>query len=498
MHGTKTTTASAPPTVALIDHTTDLVAVVRDGLVVASSPGLRELLRRPAADLHGTRWQELVHHGDHEVAASAGRVRLLDVDGIQHDCEVHARVRDDDGTVLVVLREVSSQLEVDRLAALLRRLTELANSASDLDDVLVAAVRDVRATLGWSHGRVVSFAPDGSVRASGPWDPAVPQHDAGDEGAIERARLTAAPVVDLVRRDDGDDQLVVVPVAAGVTVAAVLQFWTGEPRAVESPITSVLSNVGGQLGLVAARQADRRSIEAHEDELQRSNAELERFAYVASHDLQEPLRKVATACELLERRFADLLDDRPDARTYVEIAVDASRRMQTLIRDLLTYSRVGRGASEPEEVDLARVVDDVVAGMATTIDELDARIVVGPLPTVWASAPELHQVMGNLLGNALKYRGDEPPHVEVAATVPDGGLVEVTVTDNGIGIEPEYATQVFEVFRRLHRPDQYEGTGIGLSIVKRIVEHHGGRVWITTPPTGGTRMHLTLTQGTAL
>ncbi len=224
--------------------------------------------------------------------------------------------------------------------------------------------------------------------------------------------------------------------------------------------------------------------EAHEqlDEqaraLARSNAELEQFAYVASHDLQEPLRKVASFCQLIEQRYGDQLDER--GRQYVDFAVDGAKRMQQLINDLLAFSRVGRGAAEPPIVEGDVVLGQALASLAEAIDESGARIDAGPLPRVRAEPALLAAVFQNLIGNALKFRADgRAPHVEVAAHRRDGEWL-FTCVDDGIGIEPEYADRIFMIFQRLHPKDAYAGTGIGLAMCRKIVEYHGGRIWLDT------------------
>jgi signal transduction histidine kinase len=241
---------------------------------------------------------------------------------------------------------------------------------------------------------------------------------------------------------------------------------------------------------VAALQAARDELEHRALELQRSNAELEQFAYVASHDLQEPLRKVASFCQMLERRYADQLDDR--AREYIAFAVDGAKRMQDLINDLLAFSRVGRVGAGHREVPLGALLDGVRRDLGAAIEETGARVEVGDMPTVNGDPTLLAVVFRNLIGNAIKFRGDEPPRVVVSAAR-DGSVWDITVADNGIGIEPEYAERIFVIFQRLHTRDAYEGTGIGLALCRKIVEHHGGRIWLAAPGNGaGATFRFTL------
>jgi hypothetical protein len=227
-------------------------------------------------------------------------------------------------------------------------------------------------------------------------------------------------------------------------------------------------------------------------DLERSNRDLEQFAYVASHDLQEPLRKVSSFCQLLKRRYGGTLDERADQ--YIDFAVDGAQRMQRLINDLLAFSRVGRTTAAFEQVDLREIGLAAAAQLDTTRSELDGEILVGDLPRVQGDAALLRQLLLNLFGNGLKFhRPDVAPVVRVDARR-DGEHWEFAVADNGIGVEPEYAEKIFVIFQRLHGREVYAGTGIGLALVKKIVEFHGGRVWLGTEPRDepGTVIHFTL------
>jgi signal transduction histidine kinase len=225
-------------------------------------------------------------------------------------------------------------------------------------------------------------------------------------------------------------------------------------------------------------------------ELHRSNADLEQFAYVASHDLQEPLRKVASFCQMLQRRYAGQLDDR--AQQYIGFAVDGATRMQQLINDLLAFSRIGRMYDDRKPVDLDEVVGRVEDTLALTIEETGAEITRPALPTVPGDATLLTQLWQNLLGNAIKFRKpDVLPRVTVTVAE-DAEKYTFAVEDNGIGIEAEFADKIFVIFQRLHPRDVYSGTGIGLAICKKIVEHHGGQIHLDTSYTAGARLEFTL------
>jgi signal transduction histidine kinase len=240
---------------------------------------------------------------------------------------------------------------------------------------------------------------------------------------------------------------------------------------------------------LSATQETNEVLQARATELQRSNSELEQFAYVASHDLQEPLRKVASFSQLLQRRYAGQLDARADQ--YIEFAVDGAKRMQALINDLLAYSRVGRSDRELALVSSDAALTQARANLAEQIEETGATIETGHLPLVLAELPLLIAVFQNLLSNALKFSGGKPPRVVITVRR-DEPFWLFAFSDNGIGIEPEYAERIFVIFQRLHERSAYSGTGIGLSMTRKIIENFGGRIWLDTTVTEGTRFYFTL------
>lgn len=229
-------------------------------------------------------------------------------------------------------------------------------------------------------------------------------------------------------------------------------------------------------------------------ELKRSNGELEQFAYVASHDLQEPLRKVASFCQLLEKRYGDKLDER--GIEYIGYAVDGAKRMQVLINDLLSFSRVGRVGIKHTDVDLDAALDAAIANLGAAIEESNTEIVrpSQPLPRVVGDPTLLTMLWQNLIGNAIKFRHvDRQPRIVVDCELrADARQWLLTVSDNGIGIAEEFTDKVFVIFQRLHGRDVYPGTGVGLALVKKIIEYHDGTVRIDTTYTDGTRFEFTL------
>lgn len=224
-------------------------------------------------------------------------------------------------------------------------------------------------------------------------------------------------------------------------------------------------------------------------ELSRSNKELEQFAYVASHDLQEPLRMVASYTQLIAQRYRGKLD--ADADEFIHYAVDGATRMQAIINDLLALSRVSTRNTPFSKTDTKLALDKALANLRLVIGETGATIVCDSLPTLNADGSQFTQLFQNLIGNAIKFRGSNPPRIEIGAE-PRGGEWVFHVRDNGIGIAPEYFERIFLMFQRLHTQKEYPGTGIGLTICKKIVERHGGQMWIESEPGIGTTFYFTI------
>lgn len=225
------------------------------------------------------------------------------------------------------------------------------------------------------------------------------------------------------------------------------------------------------------------------DRLEQSNDRLRQFAYAASHDLQEPLRMVSSYLQLLEDRYNDDLD--PAAREFIEFAVDGADRMREMVQALLEYSRIEQRDQAFEPVDSGAVVEQVLADLRVQIEENEAELIIGDLPTVQADESQLEQLFQNLVSNALKYNENESPRVEIAAEQRNNHW-EFTITDNGIGIDPDHADRIFEVFNRLHNDEEYSGTGIGLALCQKIVEHHGGDIWVESERGEGSTFYFTI------
>jgi len=288
---------------------------------------------------------------------------------------------------------------------------------------------------------------------------------AGFALAVLLRRLVTRPVVDLAAE--------VRQVARGDYKHEIAVDGPPEVARLAHDVDAMRQQIVTDLALVRSAQED----------LTRSNRDLEQFAYVASHDLQEPLRKVASFCQLLQRRYAGQLDERADQ--YIAFAVDGAQRMQRLINDLLAFSRIGRVTNDFTDVDIEKVV-------ARIANEREGGVTWADLPTVRGDEALLTALLTNLVSNALKFRHpDRPPAVHVSARRVDGEW-EISCADNGIGIEPEFAEKIFVIFQRLHPKDVYPGTGIGLAVAKKIVEYHGGHIWLDPDRRDGTLIRFTL------
>jgi signal transduction histidine kinase len=286
-------------------------------------------------------------------------------------------------------------------------------------------------------------------------------------------------------------------VAKGDTYKQIVPDGPLELTALGRDVEAMRLQIANQLARAEEIQEELR---VRSEELARSNDDLQQFAYVASHDLSEPLRKVANFCQLLERQYGPQLDDK--AKQYIDFAVDGAKRMQVLISDLLALSRVGRTTEQFEPVDLDRALNAALVTLADRIEEAGARVErLTPLPTVAGDHSLLTSLLENLVGNAVKYRRDDvAPVVRISAEHDDEQqLWTFTVSDNGIGIDPQYAERIFAVFQRLHLRDRYGGTGIGLALCRKIVEFHGGRIWLEPVESlPGATFTFTLPEGAVL
>lgn len=291
--------------------------------------------------------------------------------------------------------------------------------------------------------------------------------------------------VELLRREGLDVPVILVSGALGEQTAVECI----KQGAADYVLKDHLARLPGSVRRAVREKGLRQDHKQGQEELARSNRDLEQFAYVASHDLQEPLRMVATYTQLLAERYRGKLD--ADADKYINYAVDGALRMQKLVQDLLAFSRVGRQGGALQNTDCNAVLQESLKNLEAAIQDSGAVVQQVPLPVVMADRSQLVQVFQNLIGNAIKFRGSAPPTIRVSAEAKGKEWV-FSVADNGIGIAAEHTENVFVIFRRLHTRAEYPGNGIGLSICKKIIEHHGGRIWVESESGQGSTFKFAL------
>ena len=279
------------------------------------------------------------------------------------------------------------------------------------------------------------------------------------------------------------------PVIVGDQPLGVIELFGRHIEEPDEALLQVVQAIGNQIGqFVARRQAEaairaaNAELERQAEDLARSNAELQQFAYVASHDLQEPLRMVSSYTQLIVKRYGGQLDN--DAKEFMEFIVDGAARMKRLIEDLLAYSRVGTRGQGFQLTECETALKKALINLRGSIEASGATITYGPLPIFNADASQLTQLFQNLIGNAIKFKDAEGPRIHVSAEETDDAWV-LCVKDNGIGIDPQYFERIFVLFQRLHGKAEYPGTGIGLAICKKIIDRHGGRIWVESEPGHG-------------
>jgi PAS domain S-box-containing protein len=450
----------------------------------------------------------IVHRQGHSVLVNATSIpimrggRVAGIYGVAQDISERKRVEE---------RLARAALYVD----LLRAVAVIANDADTLDEALQTTLETICGQLGWPLAHVwLRRAGGRDLRSAAIWCLATPDAfatfraasaDPGFAGdvlasgqAVWLRDLRETPHVARAEaaRAAGIVAGFAFPVKVSGEVVAVLEFFHTQPVERDDEILAVMEQVGAQLGRVVERERARAEMTAVNERLAWSNRELQDFASVASHDLQEPLRKVRAFGDRLNARYGEQLGE--DGRDYLARMLNASQRMQILINDLLAYSRVTTRAQPFVPLDLTQIVFEVVSDLESQIEQTAGRIEIGALPQLQADPLQMRQVFQNLLSNALKFhRQGEPPLVRVSATLlpaarPGKERVAIRVCDNGIGFEPQYAERIFRIFERLHGRDAYEGTGIGLAICRKIVERHGGSIAAEGTPDAGSCFTLTL------
>jgi len=404
---------------------------------------------------------------------------------------------------------------------LLEAVANASNAAKDLRSALKVTVDAVCNRSGWPVGHVFLLSRDGETLVpTGVWHLDDPELFAGFKRMTEASTFTngvgipgkvlasGAPIwIEDAKADPnfprgqaaeggGVNAAFAFPILIEDSVVGVVEFFSPVVAEPDDRLLEMAAQVGLQLGRVMERDRHTREIARRAEELSRystelehANDELKEFAYVASHDLTEPLRTIAGFVQLLKQRYEGQLDDSADE--YIGFVVDGTERMQALIEGLLSYSRTGRSELVATPVDLNDTLNRAIGALAAAIAESKAELEMGELPIVAGDATQLGRLFENLISNAVKFRGDRPPVVKIGAEL-KGGVWLFFVSDNGIGIDERHRERIFNVFERLHGAGEYQGTGIGLSICKKVVERHGGRIWVEETPGGGSTFKFIL------
>jgi signal transduction histidine kinase len=404
---------------------------------------------------------------------------------------------------------------------LLEAVAVASNAAAEVRSALRVTLDAVCERSGWPIGHVFLLSRDGETLVpTGIWHLDDPKRFAGFKRLTESSMFTRG--VGIAGRVLESGQPVWIPDAkadnnfprahaaegAGINAAfafpilvedavtGVVEFFSPTLTEPDERLLELAGQVGVQLGRVIERDRHSREIVRRTEELSRyatelehANDELKEFAYVASHDLTEPLRTIAGFVQLLQQRYEGQLDESADE--FIGFIVDGTERMQALIEGLLSYSRTGRSELVAVRVDLNDILNRAIGSLAASISEADADIEIGELPVVGGDAVQLSRLFENLLANAVKFRGEEKPLIKIGAEM-KGGAWHLFISDNGIGIDERHRERIFNVFERLHGAGEYPGTGIGLSICKKVVERHGGRIWVEETPGGGSTFRFVL------
>jgi PAS domain S-box-containing protein len=430
------------------------------------------------------------------------------------------RVRNEQGQVLgtvVTFSDISARKQMEARVAAQHAVTRVLAEATSLPEATRKILQAVCECLDWDVGAIWRVdAPANLLRCVEVWHrPAtqVPHFEAITRertfppgvGLPGRVWSAGQPVWirDVVRdtnfprapfaAQDGLHGAFGFPIRLGEEVLGVMEFFSHEIRQPDDDLLRMFGAIGSQIGQFLERQRAEEQLRQTSAELARSNADLQQFASVASHDLQEPLRMVASYLQLLEKRYRGQLS--PEADEFIRFAVDGAKRMDALIKGLLAYARIGAKPKPFEPIACEAVLERALANLEIALEESGATVTHGPLPAVTGDPLLLTQLFQNLIANAIKFRRQEPPRVHVAAEPlpgPPPPAWVFSVCDNGIGIERQYFERIFGLFQRLHSREQYPGTGLGLAVCKRIVERHGGRIWIESTPGVGTTFFFSL------
>ncbi len=422
--------------------------------------------------------------------------------------------------------DITERRQADLRQAMEHSITQVLSSSESLEEAAPRILRTICETLGWAYGahwrldgqarmlrcvetwhidtpEMAEFVASSSVtlNEAPAWQSGAGSLDTNTGGLVRRVWARGSPVwfpdvtrVNGFRRGAiaakaGLHCAFAFPVMVGEQPLGVIEFFSRHIEEPDEALLQVVRALGNQIGQFVARREAQAAIQAanaelgrQAEELARSNAELQQFAYVASHDLQEPLRMVSSYTQLIVKRYGDKLDD--DAKEFMEFVVDGAARMKRLIEDLLAYSRVGTRGQEFQPTDMEAALRKALINLRGSIEASGAKVTYGPLPVLDADGSQLVQLFQNLIGNAIKFKDAEVPRIHVSAEESEDAWV-LRIKDNGIGIDPQYFERIFVLFQRLHGKAEYPGTGIGLAICKKIIDRHGGYIWVESEPGHG-------------
>ncbi len=469
---------------AVLDHTNDVVMVLAaDGTIQFASAAAKWLLGRDPEQHVGQNALDLVHPDDADDALGAlGRSVAAEPGPLPRKV---LRVRHGDGSWRWV--ELSSYGLLDDpvvggFVVTVREITE-----RHVDEARL------RAMLAHSSDIIVIVDADGNVRWASAAGTDLLGHPSGDSAADVDGTDLVHPD-DLSKMQERFGELLAGEGGFDDPTVVRVRDSEGSWHELEVVVSNLLEDPNVQGFLlncrdVTERMEMERRLQSMTQELARSNADLAQFASVASHDLQEPLRTLSGFAQLLQRRYGDRLD--ADAQELVGFILESAARMRELIDDLLVYSRMSHAELRPEMVDAGELVEEVNWSLAQAIHDAGAEISVHALPRVEVDRSQFERLFQNLISNAIKFRNGDAPRIQISAAQSDDAWT-FSVADNGIGVDPSKATRIFDVFERLHPRERYEGTGMGLAICHRIVERHGGRIWVEPGPDGGSVFSFTL------
>ena len=489
----------------------------------AVGSALTMLMPERFRDAHLTGMRRVLGGGEPHAIGTTVRLAALRKDGTEFPMELTlGRWTDEERDYFTgIVHDVSERERSERYLATQLAVTGiLVEARTDDPDVIPRLLSTFASCMGWQVGELWVLDEEGGVlRLESAWhetedvtrafrEASAELTAAREEGLAGIVWATGAPlhVPDfaadsrLLRQAEaaavGLHGAIGLPVLAGGELSGVLTFYSGDVGQYDEGLVVMMETLSRQLGLFFRRTEAERALaaataelEEHAEELERSNADLEQFAYIASHDLSEPLRTISGFVQLLSSRYRGKLDDQADQ--FIDYVVDGTERMRALIDGLLLYSRASSQEQHRRSIPLAETVRRVRSSLGPALEESGGQILEEELPEVVADPTQLEQILQNLIANALKFRGEEPPEVRVLAAR-EPGAWRVTVQDNGIGIEDRHAEKAFEMFGRLNAREAYAGTGIGLAVCKRVVERHGGRIWLESEPGRGSAFHFTL------